>query len=413
MAASEVATGGAKFARPELESEYVAPRDDVERTLVGFWEELLGVENVGVGDSFFDLGGHSLIAVRLFAMVKKSFQVEFPISVLFEAPTIEACAALVKDAIGWTGDGPAPTDGAAKKPAAPKRRYTHLVPMHPSDGGERAPFFLVAGMFGNVLNLRHLAHLLGAERPFYGLQAKGLYGGDAPHETFEEAARDYIAEMRTVQPAGPYFLGGFSGGGYIALEIAKQLREAGETIGLLVMLDTPGNLIPEPLTWRDRLLVQKQRLESKGAGYVVEWAQHRIDWEIGKLRRRFEEPEELGGEVFHDQAIEAAFRRSLARYTVPRWDRIVLFRPPLPKVYDLGDGRYLNRDRELLYEDNAWGRQCDRVEVLEVPGDHDSMVLEPNVRVMASKLRSLLDEAEAAAAGQGSKAATDVAHAEE
>jgi acyl transferase domain-containing protein/thioesterase domain-containing protein/acyl carrier protein len=412
-AASEAATGGAKFARPELESEYVAPRDDVERTLVGFWEELLGVENVGVADSFFDLGGHSLIAVRLFAMVKKSFQVEFPISVLFEAPTIEACAALVKDAIGWTGDGAAPSDGAAeKKASAPKRRYTHLVPMHPGEGGSKAPFFLVAGMFGNVLNLRHLAHLLGTERPFYGLQARGLYGGDAPHETFEEAARDYIAEMRTVQAHGPYFLGGFSGGGYIALEIARQLREAGETIGLLVMLDTPGNLIPEPLTWRDRMVIQKQRLEQKGAQYVVEWAQARIDWEISKLRQRFEAPEELGQEVLHDQAIEAAFRRSLARYAIPRWDRIVLFRPPLPKVYDLGDGRYLNKDRELVYEDNAWGRNCDRVEVIEVPGDHDSMVLEPNVRVMVAKLRGFLEAAEAACASSAWRA-TEVAQAEE
>jgi len=411
-AASEAATGGAKFARPELESEYVGPRDDVERTLVGFWEELLGVENVGVADSFFDLGGHSLIAVRLFAMVKKSFQVEFPISVLFEAPTIEACAALVKDAIGWTGDGAASSGTAEKKPSAPKRRYTHLVPMHPGEGGSKAPFFLVAGMFGNVLNLRHLAHLLGTERPFYGLQARGLYGGDAPHETFEEAARDYIAEMRTVQAHGPYFLGGFSGGGYIALEIAKQLRDAGETIGLLVMLDTPGNLIPEPLTWRDRMVIQKQRLEQKGAQYVVEWAQARIDWEIGKLRRRFEAPEELGQEVLHDQAIEAAFRRSLARYSIPRWDRIVLFRPPLPKVYDLGDGRYLNKDRELVYEDNAWGRQCDRVEVIEVPGDHDSMVLEPNVRVMVAKLRGFLEAAEAACA-PSTAAVADVAQAEE
>lgn len=391
---AEVTTGGAKFARPELDSEYVEPRDDIERALVGFWEELLGVENVGVRDSFFDLGGHSLIAVRLFAMVKKAFQVEFPISILFEAPTIEACAALVKDATGWSESG-APTDGAAKKPSAPKRRYTHLVPMHPGDGGSRPPFFLVAGMFGNVLNLRHLAHLLGTERPFYGLQAKGLYGGDAPHETFEEMARDYIAEMRTVQPRGPYYLGGFSGGGYTALEIAKQLRAAGEAVGLVVLLDTPGKLIPEALTWRDRLLVQRQRLEQKGASYVVEWAQNRIDWELGRLRRRFEEPEQLGQEAFHDEAIEAAFRRALARYTVERWDdRLVLFRPPLPKVYDLGDGRYLNHDRELVYEDNGWSEVCAQVEVHEVPGDHDSMVLEPNVRVLATKLRSILDDAE-------------------
>ena len=83
-------------------------------------------------------------------------------------------------------------------------------------------------MFGNVLNLRHLAHLLGTDRPFYGLQARGLYGDEEPHETFEEAAADYIAEMRTVQPHGPYLLGGFSGGGITAYEMARQLEADGE-----------------------------------------------------------------------------------------------------------------------------------------------------------------------------------------
>ena len=386
-------SGGAKFARPDLDSDYVEPRDDIERTLVGFWEELLGVDQVGVQDSFFDLGGHSLIAVRLFAMVKKTWSVEFPISVLFEAPTVEACAELIKDAIGFTGDA---ADGAAPvKKKAPKRRYTHLVAMHPGDGGERTPFFLVAGMFGNVLNLRHLAHLLGSDRPFYGLQAKGLYGGDAPHETFEEMARDYIAEMRTVQPKGPYVVGGFSGGGYTALEIARQLREAGEEIAMLVMLDTPALLTPKKLTAKDRATIQLQRFQSKGPGYVLEWAQSRLEWEMGKLRRRFEEPETLGETEFHDEAIEAAFRRALGRYTIPRWEQeLHLFRPPLERAYDLGDGRYLDHDREYVYEDNGWGEHCGDVSVYEVPGDHDSMVLEPNVRVMAAKLRELLDAIE-------------------
>ncbi|MAC26252.1 MAG: polyketide synthase [Sandaracinus sp.] len=394
--AVEASSSSAKFARPDLDSEYVEPRDDVERTLVGFWEDLLGVDQVGVQDSFFDLGGHSLIAVRLFAMVKKTFEVEFPISVLFEAPTIEACGELIKDAIGF-GEG----DGAAakkkKKDEGSKRRFTHVVAMHPTDGGgDRTPFFLVAGMFGNVLNLRHLAHLLGDERPFYGLQARGLYGGDEPHETFEEMAKDYIAEMRIVQPKGPYFVGGFSGGGYTALEIARQLEAEGERVDLLVMLDTPSRLLPEKLSVRDRAQVQIQRFEQKGIAYVAEWAQNRLEWEMGKIRKRFEEPEELSQTEFHDKAIEAAFYRALGRYEIPRWDkRMILFRPPLEKAYVLGPDRFLNRDREFVYPDNGWSRFCDHVEVHEVPGDHDSMVLEPNVRVMASRLRAILEEAEA------------------
>ena len=134
-----------------------------------------------------------------------------------------------------------PQEASAETPTAkvPERRFTHIVPMHEGAAGEKQPFFLVAGMFGNVLNLRHLAHLIGADRPFYGLQARGLYGDQEPHRSIEDAARDYISELRDVQPTGPYMLGGFSGGGITAYEMARQLEEAGEQISLIVLLDTP------------------------------------------------------------------------------------------------------------------------------------------------------------------------------
>ena len=403
---AEGTAASAKFARPELDSDYLGPRNDLERTLVGFWEELLGVDRVGIQDSFFDLGGHSLIAVRLFAMVKKAYQVEFPISVLFEAPTIEACARLIEEAgvaVGADGDPDAPAKKKAK--AAPKRRFAHLVPMHPGEGGDRVPFFLVAGMFGNVLNLRHLAHLVGADRPFYGLQARGLYGDQEPHGSFEEAAGDYLKEIRQVCPQGPYLLGGFSGGGYIALEMARQLRQSGDPVGLLVMLDTPAALLPERLTLEDRLRIQTQRLEQKGPAYFVEWAQSRLEWELGKIRRRFEEPAEAPSTEFHDEAIEAAFRGALARYEIPQWDQpIELFRPPLEEAYVLGPDRVLNHDREYVHHDNGWSRFCDDVRVHVVPGDHDSMVLEPNVRVLAATLREILDAADGQRPAPGASA---------
>src|SRR6185503_16464243 len=129
---------GTKFARPELATSYLAPRDDIERTLVGYWQELLGVDKVGVEDSFFDLGGHSLIAVRLFSKVKSAYRVEYPISVLFEAPTIARCAALIKSAVGDAA-------GSSHEPADSHRtRYTHLVAMHAPLGRraeQRTPFF--------------------------------------------------------------------------------------------------------------------------------------------------------------------------------------------------------------------------------------------------------------------------------
>ncbi len=310
-----------KFDRPQLDAGYIAPETDIERTLAGFWQDLLGVQSVGIEDSFFDLGGHSLIAVRLFSRVKKAYRIEFPISTLFEAPTIRTCAALIAERIGA---GTAATD--SPKTALPERRFKHLVAMHDGEGGPGTPFFLVAGMFGNVLNLRHLAYLLGADRPFYGLQARGLYGDEAPHETISAAARDYIAEMKQVQPHGPYLLGGFSGGGITAYEIAHQLEAMGEHVSLVVLLDTPLPQRP-PLTRPDRLSIQLQEVRRKGITYPFTWARSRVRWEIAKRRGRPVQTEIPHG--FHNARIEAAFLNVVARYPMrAREGRMVLFRPP-------------------------------------------------------------------------------------
>ncbi|SMX32894.1 type I polyketide synthase [Maliponia aquimaris] len=385
------AASGQSFDRPQLDSDFVPPEGEIETRLAGFWADLLGVQNVGVCDSFFDLGGHSLIAVRLFAMIRKAFKVDFPISVLFEAPTIRACAALIEAEIG-------PVSGDAPERKVPERRFTHLVPMHDGDGGPLRPFFLIAGMFGNVLNLRHLAHLLGADRPFYGLQARGLYGGAAPHDSIEEAARDYIAEMRQVQPQGPYMVGGFSGGGITAYEVARQLEIAGEEVSLVVMLDTP---LPRrrPLSRRDRLIIQWHQAREKGVLYPLLWVRNRIAWEFARRRQVAGTGTE---HAFHNAEIEAAFYRAIAGYRVRPWDgRVVLYRPPLSGKWTVSGGALVNSERTYVTHDNDWGTMVPGVEVHEVPGDHDSMVLEPNVRVLAALMRAAIEEAEAASGGKG------------
>jgi len=387
--------GDGRFERPELDAEYVEPRDEVERTLVELFQELLGVDRVGVNDSFFDLGGHSLVAVRLFARIKKTFGVDQPMSVLFEAPTPAAQAELVRAAL--------PQDGGESRAAATERstrRYVHLVPMHANGSrpvsGSRTPFFLVAGMFGNVLNLRHLASLVGGDRPFYGLQARGLFGDHAPHETFEEAARDYLEEVREVQPEGPYLIGGFSGGGLTAYEMAQQLTAAGEEVAAVVLLDTP-LAYRDPIDAVDKLHIHAQRLASRGPGYLTDWVRNRIAWRA-EQRRKAEGPagpDADGGGQFHDEAIEAAFRRALERYETRDYAGPVhLFRPPLPAVYHLRGGRLANQWREVVHADNGWGRHASDLTVREVPGDHDSMVLEPNVRALGAHLRRVLDAAE-------------------
>lgn len=383
----------AGFERPDLDADFVAPETDVQRTLAGFWSELLGIERIGIHDSFFDLGGHSLIAVRLFAMVKKAYRVSFPISVLFEAPTIESCAALIQERIG-----PQEAESAEiiPGPSAPERRYTHLVPMHGALQSDKTPFFLVAGMYGNVLNLRHLGHLIGSDRPFYGLQARGLFGDVAPHDSIVKAARDYISEMQQVQPHGPYLLGGFSGGGITAYEIAHQLEAMGEEVSLVVMLDTP---LPQrrPLSREDRMRIQLQELKSGGIGYVTRWAKNRIAWEIEKRRPQAETQVDDGEAHFHNAEIEAAFLKAVASYEIRPWSgRVALYRPPMVGKWQVAEDRLVDKDRAYVLADNDWGQFVSDLSVLEVPGDHDSMVLEPNVRVLAAHIRKAIDDAEEA-----------------
>ncbi|MEW2912722.1 beta-ketoacyl synthase N-terminal-like domain-containing protein [Leisingera sp. JC11] len=386
------------FDRPQLDTDYVAPRNPVEEQLAALFASLLGVSQVGIEDSFFDLGGHSLIAVRLFAQVKRAFEVEFPMSVLFEAPSV---AALAERIIERTGGGIAAEPGAPPQAAEAKPQFTHLVQLHPGDGTGRRPFFLVAGMFGNVLNLRHLALLVGKDRPVYGLQAKGLVGSDSPHDRIEDAARSCLNEIRQVQPDGPYLLGGFSGGGITAYEMAQQLKEQGQDTAALILLDTPLPVRPA-LKRQDKALIKLAELRSKGAGYLGEWARNRIAWEFEKRRAK---PAENGAlPEFNNRKIELAFRAAVEAYALKSWHGpLTLFRPPLDRKWQVSGGNWVSSEREYVFHDNDWTRCAPSVEVAEVPGDHDSMVLVPNVSVLAAGVKARLDAADRAAASGPSR----------
>jgi acyl transferase domain-containing protein/thioesterase domain-containing protein/acyl carrier protein len=386
---------GQSFARTDLEG-FVAPQGRVQTALAGMWSTLLGVTPVGAGDSFFDLGGHSLIAVRLFATVKREFGVEFPISVLFEAPTIADIAARIT---AQTGES---VDSAAPEPASVKPRFAHLVPLNGVKPSKAAPLFVVAGMFGNVLNLRHLAMQFADSRAVYGLQARGLIGDSAPHETVEDAARDYIAELRQVQARGPYLLAGFSGGGITAYEMARQLRQAGEEVAVLALLDTPLPVRPS-LSRPDKALIKLAELRAKGPSYLLEWAKNRIAWEIAKRQGTVDQTPTT---QFNNTKIEAAFLRAVARYRTPHWEGpMLLLRPALDRTYKVTGGNWVSAAREYVFADNDWTRYAPHVQVMEVPGDHDSMVLSPNVVVMAAELREVIAEALADTTPRQAKAA--------
>ncbi|MGC1506552.1 MAG: beta-ketoacyl synthase N-terminal-like domain-containing protein [Sulfitobacter sp.] len=385
--ALDQAAAGQSFERPDLDGSFVAPRNAIEERLAEMWSNLLGVSPVGVEDSFFDLGGHSLIAVRLFASVKREFKIEFPISVLFEAPTIAKCADLIA---AQTGDLGAAQAGEA--PAVVPEKYEFLVPLNQSDQREAPALFIVAGMFGNVLNLRHLALPFAPERRVFGVQARGLIGDMEPHRDVAVASRDYLAEMQRMQPEGPYLIAGYSGGGIMAYEMAKQLREAGHEVGVVAMFDTPLPVRPS-LSRPDKALIKLAELKSKGLGYLVEWARNRWAWEMRKRIGKGGTDTPAGAE-FNNLKIQNAFLEAVGTYETPSWDGpLTLFRPALDLHWEVTGGKFVSKEREYVFEDNDWRRYAPHLEVIEVPGDHDSMMLAPNVTTLAQELREVIARA--------------------
>ncbi len=190
---------------------------DIRSQLTRIWQELLGLDSIALDQNYFDLGGDSALAVHLFTQIEKIFGVKLPLATLFEAPTIAELAQILSRETSPAGWSP-------------------LVAIQTA--GSRPPFFCVHGAGGNVLIYRDLARRLGANQPFYGLQALGLDGSCQPLTRIEDMATLYLKQMREVQPHGPYFLGGYCSGGTIAFEIAQQILAQGERVALLAMFDT-------------------------------------------------------------------------------------------------------------------------------------------------------------------------------
>ncbi|MFN2136761.1 MAG: non-ribosomal peptide synthetase, partial [Candidatus Promineifilaceae bacterium] len=200
----------------DREGEYVAPRTPTEQQLTAIWERLLNREVLSVHDSFFEVGGHSLLGIQLFARIEEEFGRRLPLGVLFTAPTIAQLASQL--------DHPPQAETSST-----------LVPIQ--QGNTRTPFFCVHGFGGGVLGYSDLSGLLGPEQPFFGLQAAGLSGDETADDSIEKMAERYVAAMRHVQPSGPYLIGGYCFGGVVAFEMARQLEAVGESVPVLAIME--------------------------------------------------------------------------------------------------------------------------------------------------------------------------------
>lgn len=234
------------------------PSTEAECQLLEVWKKLLGLERIGVDDNFFELGGHSLTAVRLVADIERLMGVRIPMSTLFEAPTVRKLAGLLSTA-GWTPD------------------WSCLVPICTS--GSLPPVFCVHGYGNEVLWLSGMSRELGTDQPFYGLQPQGLDGRTEPLRVIEDMAARYVVEVRRVAPHGPYYLLGYSLGGVVALEMARQLEGSGERIAFLGMIDSgfPGAYHPTEIPLLLRLKLHAMAIAGRDPADAARYAGHRLN----------------------------------------------------------------------------------------------------------------------------------------
>ncbi|MFJ9461221.1 amino acid adenylation domain-containing protein [Kitasatospora sp. NPDC101447] len=214
----------------DVRGEYVAPGTEHERWLAEAWGQALKYEDVSVADEFFAVGGNSLIAVALVNRINREFGVALPLQVLFECPRLGDLAARIERARG--------SDGAADGGASAGGASSRLIPLHPGESGR--PVFCWPGLGGYPMNLRLLGREASEGRAFYGIQAHGINEGETPYPTIREMAAADVAELRRVQPEGPYTLWGFSFGARVAFEAAWQLEQAGQRVENLLLI-CPGN----------------------------------------------------------------------------------------------------------------------------------------------------------------------------
>ncbi|MGJ8724653.1 MAG: amino acid adenylation domain-containing protein [Roseibacillus sp.] len=354
---------------PAQESER-APQGETETRMAAIWSKVLGTADLPVNRSFFDLGGHSLQALKLFNQIDKEFGKKLPLSTLFEAPTIEQLAARF-----------APREPVEATPAS-------LTALHKK--GEKSPLFCIHGGDGGTLIYRQLSDGLAKDRPFYTLEAPALSGEGDVAPTIEETAKTYLKQIKTVQAEGPYLLGGYCFGGIVVYEIAQQLKAAGDEVELLCLFDTDNpSVAPRYLSLAER--ASRQWSENSDRSWVGR---------VGKLSGRFGEglvnklkvqSEKAAASVATSTGMDVgpkiqtvivreAHDKAMRRYSPKAYDGdVVLF-----TAEDQGDG--------VIYPPHlGWeGYVRGDLKVITIPGEHLTIFQEPHVTTLAAKLRGFL-----------------------
>jgi thioesterase domain-containing protein/acyl carrier protein len=362
-----------------LKTTIVAPRTPTEARMLELWQKVLGQENLSIHDNFFNIGGHSLLAMRLFSRIEKEFGKHLPLATIFRATTIAQLAALV-------------TEPEPKQDVDLQDVVSCIVPIQ-KGSPDRPIFFCIHAHGGHVIYFHDLARYMGSDQPFYGVQAYGIDGNHQPMNRFEPLAAEYIRQIRAVQPQGPYHLGGECMGGTIAFEIARQLEAMGEQVRLLVMFDAFSAGVPtrKPgvTLWQYGLMFNLRRFRrlyltrfltlpiAQKPGMVVDMAQRTWVTLRRLFFRKFQPKTNVADpmSVSYAALAEAESAYRAATIATP----ITLFNSMLP--WGVTD------DETLGWQGHTTGG----IQIERFPGMFDTLIEGPDVRLTAQRLRQILD----------------------
>jgi amino acid adenylation domain-containing protein len=345
------------------------PKNDHEKIISRIFSNALGINDISVQDDFFDMGGNSLLAVKIMASIERQTGKRLPLATLFNHTTIEKLAAKI------TSDE--------------KEKWETLVPIRST--GHKTPLYIIHGGGLNIILFKSLSIQLTDDQPIYAFQALGLNRPASIPDTLEEIAKIYVNELLQVNPDGPYHLAGYSMGGFIAWEMARQLKDIGKTVKSLSILDTYVGMKTRNLGVFDKLISKTWR-QFRKIPFILstfkKYPKDTLDYQLlilkGKLGGTRKEKDIPDVEFFstYEKQIYNSYRSAQRNYILKPLDMKVIVFKVAKRLYYLDD-----------LEQLGWGGVAKSgVKVKVVPGDHKTFLYPPHDVAFAKLLQEELDQ---------------------
>jgi len=336
-------------------------RDDLERTIADIWAEVLHLPKVGVTDNFFELGGNSLMAVNLIGKIAARTGCELPVTTLFHAGTVEQMARCVRERRNST------------------RSTGSVVRLQPH--GSRPPLVFVPPAGGSLICYSELARLLGPHQPVLGVEPAR---DEEPHGSVEAMAAQYIRDLRSASVDSPFHLAGWSFGGNIAFEMARQLAGQQRPVDQVFLLDSHAkhkNKEPD----ETELLIEIARVHALARGVAARFEPHRL-----RHLNPYDRALEIAAQMHREPGVSPETIATELRMILQRFHADMRAARRYSPAYYAGQVTLLRTSASLWSGDNGWSRLCANLEICDVPGTHRTLLAQPNVSGLASTLREAL-----------------------